>query len=101
MIGTYALAVIDVAVWGLFTLFGLSAMANVGSRHLPGYPSAGQTGYYVAMPAALVTLTAVLTAWLFHKRGRLSERDVWLGRGSLVAILALLLPYVFFYTGGI
>jgi hypothetical protein len=87
---------IAVALWlGMF-LMGRDLAYGFYSHGAGVFPSAEQIDYYVLFPVAVVFCLTLL-AWISNIFRR---RPALLLAGSMASIL-ILLPYLFFYTGGV
>jgi len=85
----------NVLAWGIFVWIGRGLLTNVAAQNIPGYSNHGQSVYYIYIPAGMV-LMALAAYAITRKRA--------LERVALVAeilVLIALLPFVFFYTGGV
>lgn len=91
---TYTLMALNAITWACLSWSGLDGMRAVRAQHVPGYPSHGQLEFYVVVP--LVVLAVSITVPLLLSRTRWARVGVWVES----AILLLLLPFGFFYTGG-
>jgi hypothetical protein len=91
----YALLTLDFLAWG-----GFAAVGGMGGRHDPY--RALHDPYYFHLPAtvALVVLTAVALARLGSRSARLAPAIGPVGLVVGLICLVGLLPYLFFYTGG-
>jgi len=91
---TYALMAINVALWGYFVWSGLDGIDAVRTQHVPGYPNPDQIKFYLGIPLLMVAMALALPILL--------RRTRWAGVGTTVLIgtLILLIPFGFFYTGG-
>jgi len=97
MIGTYALALLNVVFWGFFTLKGVEILERVSAQRVPGYPTAEQIAYYLGLPA-IVFVGAVVATFL-RVRGPV-RHSIW----PVIVLIGLLLvafPYLLSYGGGV
>jgi low temperature requirement protein LtrA len=94
MVGTWILIGLCVAIWGAMTLAGFSIAAE------PQY-GASYALYYLHFPLIALIMT-IASATLALWAGRHVQRQVIgrLSRASLGLLIVLILPYGFFYTGG-
>lgn len=83
-------------LWGFFAFVGFDALADITAQKAPGYPNAGQRNLYLYFPwgMTVVTLMLLVAVWW---RPTLSRA---IGCFSFIP-LALLLPYVMIYGGGV
>ncbi len=81
--------------FGLF-LLGWDLIKGVVARGVLGYPNAGQIEFYVVWPA-LVVMALTTSAWVCNGTRRWPR----LLLASTGVSLAALLPFMFFYTGGV
>ena len=88
-----ATAVLATFLWAYLAFMGLEAMADIAAQGVPGYPNQGHRNFYLHFPLAMALLSlAVLAAsW------RWSGPAGWLA-GLLIAVLV---PYMLFYSGGV
>jgi hypothetical protein len=80
--------------WGLLTYVGSTLISGVAQRHVPGYPNAGQRGYYVYFPLTM----AIVSVGLLLLARRMSVTlfvTIW------ILQLLLVLPFLFWYGGGV
>lgn len=83
-------------LWTGFFFLGQALIDDAAKRHLAGFPNGAQIHYYVAGPA-YVAMAVLASAWVFS----IFPRWSWMLLILDLAALFALLPYVFFYTGGI
>jgi hypothetical protein len=97
----YVLQALNLAAWGLLTASGWSLLHDLKERHIDGRPSAEQITYYLAIPALFTSVAAAIAlATLVGGRSPKSRIAIW-GRRVLLLNLLFLLPFAFFYTGGV
>jgi len=89
------LAMIAALPWGVLLWMGIRLMQRIADRHVEGYPSDGQLAYHVGVPAVLLSLILLLGIICNFK----TRRPELLGAASSLAI-PLVLPFLFYYTGG-
>jgi len=85
----------NVLAWGTFVWIGRGLLANVAAQNISGYPNHGQSVYYLYIPAGMV-LMALAAYAITRKRPLKSVALV-----AEILVLIALLPFVFFYTGGV
>jgi hypothetical protein len=83
---------INIIVWGWLVWSGFDGEKYVEAR--VGYASLGQIEWYVVYPAVMISVAVIPAALLSQTK--------WAYLGNIWSILALLslIPYMFFYTGG-
>ena len=86
---------INVLAWGTFVWIGRGLLANLTAQDISGFPNHDQSMYYIYVPAGMVL--AALTAYAVASKR--SMKGVALV--AEIAFLIALLPFVFFYTGGV
>ena len=88
------LLVLNGFIWGWMSWEGWGGIRYVESQHAPGFPNSGQIFFYVVFPLVMLSLALVPAAALSQTR--------WaaLGNAWSVFTLFLLLPYLFYYGGG-
>lgn len=81
--------------WTWLALAGWSGIEGIRDQHAAGYPNEGQIRFYLVLPAlaAAACLVLFVAALLSRRFGCALALS-----GALA--LAALLPYLFFYTGG-
>lgn len=90
------LTIVAAVPWIALTLLGRIMISGVEAQGIPGYPSSGQIGYYFLFPLAVVALL-LITGFTGNVvlRAEKTQRVM-----AIVALLAVL-PYMFFFTGGV
>ena len=90
-----ALTVVNILVWGGFTLLGIDLTNGVTAQHIAGYPNSGQIAYYIRFPLAMAACATA--AYLLARFTRFK------GCALSIQILVLLVFFPFFlaYTGGV
>jgi hypothetical protein len=93
-------ALVSAFAWGALIWLGLTGIESVRMQHVPGYPNPAQVKYYVTTPAVVFLLVFVGLAWRLLAPAQLARYRPF---GTLVLVMSLigLLPYMFFYTGGV
>jgi len=89
------LPVLNGVAWGGLSRLGWVVVEGVFAQHVAGYPNAGQISFYIVIPLVMVSVAMVPAVLLSQTR--------WAFWGNVWSAftLVLLLPYLFFYTGGI
>ena len=89
------LTVINAVVWGGLSWMGRGGIAYIESQHAPGYPNLGQIQFYLAFPLLMLSVALVPAVLLSQTK--------WSVFGSLWSVLTLLavIPYLFYYGGGV
>ena len=91
---TLILPAISGIVWGGLSWMGWAGVKGVQSQHVPGYPNLGQIQFYTVFPLVMLSVALVPAALLSQTKWAIIG-NIW----SVVTLLAVL-PYLFFYTGG-
>ena len=89
------LPAINALVWGGLSWMGWGGIKYIESQHAAGYPSSGQILFYQIIPLVMLSVALVPAALLGQTR--------WatFGNAWSAFTLFLLLPYLFYYGGGV
>jgi len=91
----HVLTAINVLVWGLLVFNARQLLDGLEQQHVTSFPNSAQAMYYLYFPAAVAAF--VVLCWLLARSGIL-RRFVLVA--ELFAAFSVL-PYMFFYTGGV
>lgn len=94
MKAVYITSAISSVLWALILLMGIVLIKGVYSQNVSGYPNSSQLTYYIAIPAIVLTLSAAVLISAIRFR----YPKLWL---MSLAISLAVVPYFFFYTGGV
>lgn len=92
--GKRIVAAIFALFWGMFAVIGIRLVSHLAQRGVPGFPKSGQWDLYVVVPVAMTVLGAVLIL----SAERLSRA---LYVALLIAEIALIIPFLLVYGGGV
>jgi len=92
------LGLVNLVVWAFWVWTGVGLSRGVVDQHVPGYPSAEQIEYYIGIPALMIAVCLGFVALTFFGKGRLTSNTAAV---VLVAALFAVLPFMFFYGGGV
>jgi hypothetical protein len=94
-IARYILSAVSILAWGYFAWSGSDGIQGIRHQHVAGYPNEGQIRYYVVLPIMMLLASVAPIAGLGSTRW--SYISTWWWTFTLLALL----PYAFFFTGGI
>jgi hypothetical protein len=92
--GRKALIIINIVVWGLLALNGVSGYQKIVAQHVEGFPNSGQITLYLTIPI-IITLFSVI-ALLFIKK-----LNIFMTFFFFSIILFSALPYIVISGGGV
>ena len=90
------LTIVAVTIWGAILLFGRMLLVGVAAQQSPGYPRLGQIDWLIVGPFGVITLLLIF-GWMGSAYRRIKGVQ-W--AVSVITLLAVL-PYFFFYGGGV
>jgi hypothetical protein len=89
-----AVSIVSCLFWAALLYLGVKVYASGVQQGVAGYPNTAQLRFYILFPVAMTLLSACLAVFA-NKLPRFLPTII-----SLVQF-ALILPYLFFYTGGV
>ena len=93
---TNILTGIAVLIWFGLLVLGRDLVSGVVAQKALGYPNTGQIDFLIVWPASVV-IVLLLCAWICNGLRRWTQLLALLSGVSLLALL----PYLFFYGGGV
>jgi hypothetical protein len=93
MIRRAGLSILSCLIWAALLYLGIKVYGSGVQQAVAGYPNNAQLRFYVEFPLAMTLLAAGMAVFAIKLRRLLP---------TIVSLLqfALILPYLFFYTGG-
>jgi hypothetical protein len=88
-------AAVNALLWVGLAWIGWGLLSGVERQHVAGYPSRAQFIYYLGFP--LVMAACALALYAFARFTRLGSAAIF----SQVLVFFVLLPFLFFYGGGV
>ena len=93
---TNILTGLAVLIWLGLLVVGRGLISAVVGQKAVGYPNTAQIDFLIVWPAGVV-MVLLLCAWICNSRGKWAPLLTLLSGASVLALL----PYLFFYGGGV